>query len=639
MRRKWMKFISLYLVIALLMSGCRFLFMGESKNMEDAPVIKNAEKVSDRYDLIVVGSDPEGISAAVSAARNGVKTLLISQSGNLGGLYTDGELNFIDIPETREGKVLVKGIYKEFFDGVGGSGYDINKAKCVFYDMVKKEKNITLRVSSEFIKPIMEGSVIKGVVVKEDGREASYFAPLIIDATQDGDVAEAAGATYTYAGEDIGEKDRQMGVTLVFGLKNLDWEKIKAHLTIKRAKGELTEGSTDMGAKGNTAWGYTKEGYRYQTVDPAMRLRGFNMSRQSDGTVLFNALIVFDVDPLNKESREKGIERGKKELEHIIPYLKENCVGFKDAELAGVAKDLYVRESRHINCEYMLTIDDVLENRSHWDGICVTNYPVDVQPTKKQRFGTVVGFPDQYMIPFRSLVPLKIDNIMIVGRSAGYRSMAAGSARIVPTGMACGEAAGVAASICLKQKINPRQLAKSKSEIELLRKTLIEKGASLTHEQVIEPVMKHWAYSGLKTLRAMGFIDGGYDNNYHLDEVLSKNAYQNILNNTLRKAGFPPNPVIQVNDNPPIRQVIGTIGRVVGERKGIKYPNDDQTYKQVLVRENILTPDLLPYFSDMNKQPKRAEVIMLVANLYHWLEKQPNAAHYTAITTMNNNEF
>lgn len=596
-----------------------------------APTIQNEKKVAKSYDVVVVGGEPEGIAAAVSAARNGQKTLLLCASPDLGGLYTDGELNFIDVPETRDGKVLVAGIYKEFFDAVGGSAFDIDRAKQVFYEMVQKEKNLTLRVNAPFVAPLMEGTTIRGVRVHEGDKDVEYTGKVLIDATADADVTAAAGAPYTYAGEDIGEKDRQMGVTLVFGLKGLDWGKITRHLNTARAKGEVTGGATDMGAKDKTAWGYTREGYDYVPRDEAMRLRGFNMSRQDDGTVLFNALIIFDVDPLDPESRAEGIRRGQEELKHIVPYMREHCVGFEKAELANTAKALYVRESRHIECEEMLTIDQVMENRAPADAICISNYPVDVQPTKTQRYGTVIGFPDQYGIALGSLVPKKIDGLFVVGRSAGFRSLAAGSARIVPTGMGCAQAAGVAAALANEKDLTPRALLKEKNLIQKIRKTLTKQGATLEHTATPEAVMKHWTYPGVKVIRSLGFLDGGYKNDYRLDEPISQGRYQNMVNYTLKKAGFPQNPPIAVNDPVPARQVIATLARVVGSRQGVTYANDPAVYKDVLRKEGILTAELEPYFEDGERTPQAAECVMLTANLYHWLMKDPEAVHLIAV--------
>ena len=580
MEKKMTALIAMLLVVTMLFSGCSS-GTESTGEAESLPQFTNEGTADSDYDVIVVGSDPEGIAAAVSAARNGMKTLLLSKDSTPGGLYTLGALNFIDVPETRDGTTLVGGIYEEFVNAVGGSGFDIVNAANVFQDMLTSEENITVRYNAEFQAPVMNGTTITGVTVLEDGQEVTYNAPYVIDATQDGDVAAAAGAPYTYAGEDIGERDREMGVTLVFRLSGVNWDSMTRYLTIKRGIGELFNKSTSMGVSGNTAWGFSDEGYAYEPEDSAMRLRGFNMARQDNGDVLVNALLIFDVDPLDEESREEGIERAKAELENIIPYLQDEFWGFSDCQLVGTADDLYVRESRHITCEYNLTIDDVLENRWQDDAICVTSYPVDVQPTKTQTYGTVVGYPDQYAIGYKSLVPQDVDGLLVVGRSAGYTSLAAGSARIVPTGMACGEAAGVAVAVAKSLDKTPRDLVDNSAAISMIQDLLVDQGAKLDHTQTHEDVMDHWAYPGVKVLRSLGVLDGGYDNNYYLDDAITMNRYQNMVNNAVKKAGFELSDKIYVNENVPARQIIGTMARACIEIEGAeKLADDNDVYLQ-----------------------------------------------------------
>lgn len=622
MKKKRWSLVAMMLVVTMFVTGC---VGGKTPDTEanggELPQYTNDKAEADRdYDVIVVGSDPEGIAAALSAARNGMKTLLLSKDATPGGLYTLGALNFIDIPETRDGKTLVGGIYKEFVDAVGGSGFDIVQAAEIFHDMLSNEENLTVRYSSSFKEPVMDGHTITGVVVEEDGKDVTYTAPYVIDASQDGDVAAAAGAPYTFAGEDIGERDREMGVTLVFRLSGVNWDEMTRYLTVQRGKGEVTGSSTEMGAKGNIAWGYSKEGYAYEPKDGAMRLRGFNMAKQDNGDILVNALLIFDVDVLDEESRAQGIERAKKELEHIVPYLQENFKGFDDCALAGTADDLYVRESRHIDCEYNLTIDDLLENRDQEDRIAVSSYPVDVQPTKTQTYGTVVGYPDQYAVGYKSLVPKTVDGLLVVGRAAGYTSLAAGSARIVPTGMACGEAAGVAVAVCKEMGVNPRALVDDAAATSKMQDMLTAQGATLDHTQTAEAVMSHWAYPGVKVLRSLGVLDGGYDNDYHLDDAISMNRYQNMVNNAVKKAGFTLKDKIYVNENPPARQIIGTMARACIEVEGAeKLADDNALYLQALKERGIMTADLESHFSDMEANPDAGAVTLLTARFYSYL--------------------
>lgn len=621
MKKKFSALVAMLLIVTMLFSGCSGGDTTTTAEPESLPTFTNEGTADSDYDVIVVGSDPEGIAAALSAARNGMKTLLLSKDSTPGGLYTLGALNFIDVPETRDGTLLVGGIYEEFVNAVGGSGFDIVNAANVFNDMLTDEDNLTVRYGAKFQEPVMNGNTITGVTVLEEGDMlVTYNAPYIIDATQDGDVAAAAGAPYTYAGEDIGERDREMGVTLVFRVSGVNWDSMCRYLTIKRGIGEIFNKSTSMGVSGNTAWGISDEGYAYEPSDEAMRLRGFNMAKQDNGDVLVNALLIFDVDPLDEASREEGIARAKAELENIIPYLQDEFWGFGDCELAGTAEDLYVRESRHITCEYNLTIDDVLENRDQDDRIAVTSYPVDVQPTKTQTYGTVVGYPDQYAVGYKSLVPQDVDGLLVVGRAAGYTSLAAGSARIVPTGMACGEAAGVAVAVAKAQSATPRDLVDDDAAIAEIQEKLTAQGAKLDHTQTHEEVMDHWAYPGVKVLRSLGVLDGGYDNNYYLDDTITMNRYQNMVNNAVKKAGFALSEKIYVNEEIPARQIIGTMARAVIELEGAdKLADDNDVYMNALKERGIMTDELAEYFTDMEAAPNAGAVTLLTARFYSYL--------------------
>ena len=628
MKRKWI--IAAACACALIFAGC-----SSDTATENAPeaveeiTITNEENVPTSYDCIVVDGSPEGVTAAISAARNGLSTLLICQDEALGGLYTLGELNYIDVPESRDGTVLVEGIYKEFYDAVGGSGFDVTVAKNTFYEMVQAEDNITLRVQSKFAEPVMDGHAVTGVTVEEDGERVTYTAPVVIDATPDGDVCAAAGCDYTFAGEDIGERDREMGVTLVFRLSGVDWEKVSEFVQTP----EDGESTAEGGVNGNLAWGYSTEGYAYEPEDDAMRLRGFNIARQANGDVLINALVIFDVDALDAESRAEGIARGQKELPRIVEYMNENCVGFEKAELVDTAEQLYVRETRHIRCEDTLTIDDVLENRSQEAAIAVSNYPVDVQATKTQTYGTVVGFPDQYEIGLGSLIPQNIDGLMIVGRAAGYTSMAAGSARIVPTGMACAQAAGVAARVALEdENIRVlRDLLASDADIAEIQQLLRDQGARLDHTETHEAVMDHWAYDGLKVIRSMGFADGGYDNDYRLDETVSGPRFANMMNTVVKKSGLALEPRIAVNEETNNEEMLTALAEKVVALDGSAAPADFAASVQFLQARSILDATLAENFADPSATADAASCYMLAARLYEYLLTLPGASAYEAI--------
>ncbi|MBQ1188509.1 MAG: FAD-dependent oxidoreductase [Peptococcaceae bacterium] len=592
---KWFSIILLLAVAMCGLAGC-----GENSNVAEQPIQEGMD-----YDVIVVGGDPEGVCAAVSSARSGLKTLLIEDDEALGGLMTLGKLNFIDICESRDGSILTQGLFMEFYDAVGGTAFDVETAKQFFYDWVVNEKNATLKLNTEFIKPVMDGDTIVGVVVEENGEQATYTASRIIDATVDADVAAAAGAPYTVAGEDIGEKERHMGVTLVFELSGVNWDKVVDYL-----ENDDNEGT---GATDKTAWGYTREGYAYEPKDDLMRLRGFNVARQDNGNVLVNALIIFGVDAMSEESKAQGIARAQKELEYIVPYVRENFIGFENVELAGTASQLYIRESRHIIGEYQLTIDDVLENRDQWDKIAIVAYPADIQPTAGQTYGTVIGSPDRYAIPFRSIVPLEVENMLVIGRSASYTSLAAGSARVIPVGMAEGEAAGVASAYSLNNAISFRDMSADEAAIADVQKTLKKQGAYLDDFEVHEAFMEHWAYPGVKVIRSLGLLDGGYSNDYRLDEPMGKWRLQNMINNSLKKTGSDFALVEDITD--PV-----TNGNMIAVAARLADVEADSYTGQLsgLQEKGIVTEEILNHMGTEHEAPMAAEAIMIVANLYNY---------------------
>lgn len=556
----------------------------------------------ERYDVIVVGGDPEGVSAAVTAARNGMKTLLVEDDEALGGLMTLGGLNFIDMCNGRDGTLLTRGTFEEFYNAVGGTAFDIPTAKDAFLQMVTAEENLTLKLNTEFVEPIKKGDAIIGVVLQQEGKKLTCKAKTVIDATVDADVAAAAGAEYTYLGQDYGHQENVTGVTLVFALSGVNWQEVSQYLN--------GDNNPNTGCTEKAAWGYNEESFAYEPQDTQTRLRGLNIALQNDGNVLVNGFIIFGVNPLDEASKVAGMERGKAELEHIVPYLQQNYAGFENAQLAGTAEQLYVRESRHILGEYQLTLDDVLENRWFDDTVAIGSYPVDVPPNARRDVGIILGNPDRYGVPFRCLVPLQVDDLLVVGRSASYTSLAAGSARVIPLGMAEGDAAGVAAAYAINNAMTVRELSQDAAAITAVQQLLREQGAYLEQWPAVqEPVEQHWAYEGVKTLRNLGLVYGGYQNDYRLDEPITDKELAELILGLWQQ--YDVERIFVLDEAPTCSAILTEAAKITGlEGDAV----------QALTEAGILTEQLQPYFADANRVPNRAEVIMLLSNVHEYLQ-------------------
>ncbi len=489
----------------------------ENENLPK-PIKLNLPNDGSQYDVIVVGAEPEGVAAARSAAKNDAKVLIIDKHDGPGGLMTYGMLNTIDMSKSPDGTLLTQGTFKEFFKGIGSkNSFDVKKAKEVFSKLLSLP-NITQSYNTVFEKPIMDGNKIIGITALKDGKEVNYYGKRIIDATQDASVAASAGVPYTIGAEDMGVKGVVQASTLVFRLKGIDWNNL-----IKIIKYEKKIPETYI--NDTSANGFLSITKNYKPSTPMLRLRGLNLGRQDDGTVLVNALLIYGVDGLDQLSMEKGMELAKKELPRIVQFFRENIPGFEKVQLDGTADELYVRETRHIKGYYTLDINDVVFNRDFYDRIAIGSYPVDVQATSPEDTGYVYGKPVEYAVPFRCIVPEKVENLLVVGRSASYSHLAAGSARTIPIGMAEGDAAGVASAYSIAKDKSFADIAKNEKDIKNIQSILVSQGAYLKPFKVEEAVEKSWAFDGLKFVLRWGLIVPGYTNDYKLDESIKSISF------------------------------------------------------------------------------------------------------------------
>lgn len=522
------------------------------------------------FDLVVYSGEPEGVTAALAGARNGLKTLLVMEEDGPGGLIVYGALNFLDLNYDENGKNIHWGIFKEWHQMIGGDVIvDIEEARLAFMKLLLAEENLTIlpvtKIKAHELSK--DGKQINQLILETTGiskthdlllsktvavgphpawkvaakggqararllhrQRGSLFrvaARTVIDASPDADLATAVGVPYFFGGADIGLPDRKMAVTLVFQLRNVDWKALESDVKSQKW------GSSRMNA--TAVWGMGDIGVLYKPLDEETRLRGLNIARQKDGTIFINALLIFDVNVLDMVSLQKGMTRGKTETYRVVEYLRQNLAGFENAHLLPFPPQLYVRESRHILALYQLDVLDLVEKVDFPDKIAVASYPIDFQATGPQNPGYVICTPGVYSIPFRSLVPRNIVNLLVVGRSAGYTSLAAGSTRVIPTGMATAEAAGVAAAMAVGGELNFHQFAADQQLIRYLQGFLLAQGVNLHKIQGQSKLARDPDYPVLKELFAWGFLSAGYDNNLRLDQVITEREFAYLLSKGLRQ--------------------------------------------------------------------------------------------------------
>src|SRR5690606_36921650 len=192
-----------------------------------------------------------------------------------------------------------------------------------------------------------------------------------------------------------------------------------------------------------------------------------------EGEIWVNMSRINGVDGTNPESLTFGEMEGRRQIEEIQRYLKEFVPGFENARFTKMAPFLGIRETRRIVGKYVLTADDLLSCRRFDDAIAVASYPLDIHHPEGGDC-TLTWCGDSYDIPYRSLVPAKVKNLLVAGRSISTTHEAMSAIRVMAPCMAMGEAAGRAAKIAVRKGIQPAEV-----DVKELRTELIAEGAYL----------------------------------------------------------------------------------------------------------------------------------------------------------------
>jgi hypothetical protein len=178
------------------------------------------------------------------------------------------------------------------------------------------------------------------------------------------------------------------------------------------------------------------------------------------------------------------MQRAKAELPRLIAFLRDRAPGFENADLVRTADYLYIRETRHIRGLQLLTAEDIVDSRVFWDAVGVASYPIDLHPYHPGEINPWSAQRYVYTIPLRALVPHGIDNMLVASRSISASYQAAGSARVVPTTMEEGQAAGAAAVLSIESKQLIPLFAVQPSLVHELQNTLQAQGVYLLPETI-----------------------------------------------------------------------------------------------------------------------------------------------------------
>lgn len=482
-------------------------------------------------DLVVYGNEPEAILAAVSAAELGLHVTLLTQEPELGGLYTQGWLNVLDLKTQPHDYQL--GIFDTWWRKVGRhDAFDIPRAVQVFSDMLETA-GVKVVLDSEAPAPVFHGAQLRGMYAPE--ANVWYEAKFVIDGSADADFAAASGAPFTLGWETFGV-DLRMADTLVFRLEGVDWARLTRHIR--------NQGSQYAVAKEHVAWGHFGGiPAAYTPSTSRFKLRGLNLGLQRDGSVLVNALLIYDIDPLDEASLARGRVLAANEAHRVTAYLQEHIPGLERALVHAVAPELYVRESRHLAGLCTLTAEAVMFNRTGPFAIAAGGYPLDAQSFTPHDTGYVWATPGMYGGELCMMTPPNIPNLFVAGRSGSFDPVAFSSGRIVPFGIAMAEGAAVAAAYAIEHGLTAQDVAQGEEHIAIIRDTLRARGAYLPPvNTALDPLGPHTDphYDAFVLMVSRGLALGGYDNNPRLHERVSSISFAYLLSNVATRFFYEP---------------------------------------------------------------------------------------------------
>ncbi len=422
-------------------------------------------------DVVVAGAGPAGICAAVSAARMGMRVLLIERYGAVGGNLTLGNVSPI-LGKTSAGTMYFEIIEllsqkhkdEEKIETRNGKEIHIDseEAKGILIDFLYRN-NVDVMLQTSVADVIKDNKEIKGVVVTTPMGLKAIYAKRIIDATGDGIVAYLAGCEYR-----IGRDDGlTQPLTLEFTINNVD-----------ETRAIMCFGGSDPVT--------LPDGKKYSELCKECEAAGILPKNVSivrlhktfyKGERNVNATQLNGADALSARGIYEAEVELRNQINKIVDFLQKYIPGYENCMIKTTADTLGVRETRRIIGEYIMTDEDVENGIKHEDAV-VHNawFLIDIHnPSGGGQAEGHSKMAQPYDIPYGCLVPLDVDNILTAGRCISGTHRAHASYRVMAICMATGEAAGVAAAVSIKNNAAPRN-----AYVKKIREELMNKGVDLS---------------------------------------------------------------------------------------------------------------------------------------------------------------
>jgi len=411
-------------------------------------------------DVLVVGSGPGGLAAALAAARAGVQVCLVERFGCFGGNITAvGVEGFAWY--RHEKTIEAGGIGREFEERAKAMGAAVPESQSLSYeldsegfklvaDRLVEEAGIHGMLHRQFVAPIMEGDEIKGIIVESKAGREAILAKIVIDATGDADVAHRAGAPTIKT-----PVEAMQAASVMFHLAGVDKKAFMAG--IKADPQTYSDWSTGE-------WQIETSGKEDKMFSPFLgkpfaqaikdgvipahlnTIAGTWGALHDSGELTYMNLVhLAGCDGTDPDSMTKFEIEGRKQAMLAIEALRRYTPGCAGARLRNFGMTIGIRDTRKIDAVYNMTENDVRNEGRFSDTIgiypeFIDGYGVLILPTT-----------GRYMhVPYRALLPQKIGNLLVAGRAIGGDRIAHAATRNMACCAVAGQGAGVAAAMAVR---------------------------------------------------------------------------------------------------------------------------------------------------------------------------------------------
>jgi ribulose 1,5-bisphosphate synthetase/thiazole synthase len=412
-------------------------------------------------DVLVVGSGPAGLAAALAAARTGVQVTLVERFGCYGGNITTVGVEGMAWYR-HEQTIEANGIAREMEDRAYAMGAAVPESQSLSYeidaegfkvvaDTMVAEAGIDGRMHRSFVAPVMEGDGIVGIITESKAGREAILARRVIDATGDADVAHRAGAP-----THLTPREQMMGVSVMFHLAGVDKRRFM--------EGIAADPQTYRDWAGNGEWNIETSGKEDEMFSPFLHkpfraaiesglippdlttIAGTWGAMHDSGELTYMNLVHIDnIDGTDPDDLTRGEVEGRRRAMYAIDALRRFTPGCENARLRNFGMTLGVRDTRKIDAAYNMTEHDVREQARFDDSIgifpeFIDGYGILILPTTGRYFA----------MPYRNLLPKGVGNLLVAGRSSGGDRVSHAATRNMACCAVLGQGAGIAAALSVK---------------------------------------------------------------------------------------------------------------------------------------------------------------------------------------------